>query len=489
MISMPVKTRLTLWLSLIRTRLTLWLIVILAVGMLAFVLTTLLAAQTIVQNNTEERLRQSVTSLADALAQEPTANFALVRNQLDAFSTPEIYLQYQSQQGTPIASSRNMGRLILPLSQLRPAIAADRVFSTTFENRPFLLYGRSVLIRGQVQGYVLAARITSESDSELTLLFRLMYLGVFVTLTLTALLVWLLVRQMLRPLERLADSASRITIASDHALRLHAEERPDEINRLAQTINAMLNSLEDAYRHVQNVNDLQRRFLADVSHELRTPLTIMLSSLDLMKKERGGDPEFQANALENIHAEAERMARLVTRLLMLARTDASMPFAREPLLISDIIGEAYRQGCPANRTIRMECQGLESLEDAVVSGNADYLKQVLLIVLENACKYTPDDGKVTIRGKMRGQHLTITIADTGIGIEQADLPRLFKRFYRAPNARYQPGMGLGLSIARSIIEQHSGTISVESTPGQGSHFIITLPLLNAEHGAFIDTLV
>jgi len=489
MISLPVKTRLTLWLSLIRTRLTLWLMVILAVGMLAFVLTTLLAAQTIVQNNNEERLRQSVTSLADALAQEPTANFALVRNQLDAFSTPEIYLQYQSQQGTPIASSRNMGRLILPLSQLRPAIAADRVFSTTFENRPFLLYGRSVLIRGQVQGYVLAARITSESDSELTLLFRLMYLGVFVTLTLTALLVWLLVRQMLRPLERLADSASRITIASDHALRLHAEERPDEINRLAQTINAMLNSLEDAYRHVQNVNDLQRRFLADVSHELRTPLTIMLSSLDLMKKERGGDPEFQANALENIHAEAERMARLVTRLLMLARTDASMPFAREPLLISDIIGEAYRQGCPANRTIRMECQGLESLEDAVVSGNADYLKQVLLIVLENACKYTPDDGKVTIRGKMRGQHLTITIADTGIGIEQADLPRLFKRFYRAPNARYQPGMGLGLSIAKGIIEQHSGTISVESTPGQGSHFIITLPLLNAEHGAFADTLV
>ena len=222
MISLPVKTRLTLWLSLIRTRLTLWLMVILAVGMLAFVLTTLLAAQTIVQNNNEERLRQSVTSLADALAQEPTANFALVRNQLDAFSTPEIYLQYQSQQGTPIASSRNMGRLILPLSQLRPAIAADRVFSTTFENRPFLLYGRSVLIRGQVQGYVLAARITSESDSELTLLFRLMYLGVFVTLTLTALLVWLLVRQMLRPLERLADSASRITIASDHALRLHA---------------------------------------------------------------------------------------------------------------------------------------------------------------------------------------------------------------------------------------------------------------------------
>jgi len=111
-----------------------------------------------------------------------------------------------------------------------------------------------------------------------------------------------------------------------------------------------------------------------------------------------------------------------------------------------------------------------------------------LIVLENACKYTPDGGKVTIRGEMRGQHLTITIADTGIGIDQADLPRLFERFYRAKNARSQPGMGLGLSIARGIIEQHGGTISVESTPGRGSCFIITLPLLNAENSAFTDQL-
>jgi signal transduction histidine kinase len=85
-----------------------------------------------------------------------------------------------------------------------------------------------------------------------------------------------------------------------------------------------------------------------------------------------------------------------------------MPFAREPFLISDIIGEAYRQGCPANGTLRMECQGLEALEDAVVSGNADYLKQVLLIVLENACKYTPDGGKVTIRGAMSEHHSSVS---------------------------------------------------------------------------------
>ncbi len=466
------------WFGLIRTRLTLWIIIILAVGLLAFIGTTLIIAHQLLTNLNEKRLQQNVSALSLALAQESGLSPPLVQSQLNAFSSSEISLQYQDQQGKPIASSTNLGRTVFPLTQLKPAIAAGRFTSLTIDRTSLVLYGQAVVVKGQVQGYVIGAITTTDSDSE-SVIFTLMYSGVFVMLTLVALLVWLLVRQMLRPLERLADSASRITQASDHALRLHAEGPPDEINSLAQTINGMLNSLEAAYQEVQNVNDLQRRFLADVSHELRTPLTIMLSSLELLKKEQGSDPEFQANALDNMRLEAERMARLVTRLLMLARTDANAPFARDPLLIVDIIEEAYHQGCPPNRHLSLECQGLENLEDAVVSGNADYLKQVLLILLENAYKYTPNGGKVTISAERRGQDLAITIADTGIGIDQADLPRLFERFYRAKNARYQPGMGLGLSIAKGIIEHHRGTISVESTLGQGSRFIISLPLLNA----------
>jgi signal transduction histidine kinase len=126
----------------------------------------------------------------------------------------------------------------------------------------------------------------------------------------------------------------------------------------------------------------------------------------------------------------------------------------------------------------MECQGLETLDDAAVSGNADYLKQVFLIVLENACKYTPDGGKVTVTGERKERKLIVTIADTGIGIAQNDLPRLFERFYRGQNVQSEPGMGLGLPIALGIIEQHNGTVEVESEPGQGSRFTISLPLLN-----------
>lgn len=473
--------------SLIRTRLTLWIVMILVVGMLTFVLTTLVLANTILQRQNEVRLRQTVLTLSTALAEESDAKLSSVRRALDVFSNGG-YLQYQNPQGVPLASSSSMGQLALPLSQLRPAIAADRVDVFMFHGTSFFVYAHAVVTRGQIRGYILGAHTVTDHET-LTLVFTLLYTGGGVTLMVIALLVWLLVRRMLRPLERLAVSAARIARTSDHALRVQVDERPDEINSLAQTMNGMLISLEGAYRDVQNVNDLQRRFLADVSHELRTPLTIMLSSLDLMKKERGGDLEFQANALENIHAETERMARLVTRLLMLARTDANTPFAREPLLISDIIGEVYLQGCSANHIIHVECQGLEALEDAVVSGNADYLKQVLLIILENACKYTCDGDKVTIRGDIKEQNVEITIADTGIGIDQADIPRLFERFYRAKNARSQPGTGLGLSIARGIIEQHNGTICVESTLNKGSRFLISLPLLNAENGAFTEALV
>src|SRR5713226_2428760 len=100
----------------------------------------------------------------------------------------------------------------------------------------------------------------------------------------------------------------------------------------------------------------------------------------------------------------------------------------------DILSEASRQGYPAQRKLSMHCQGFETIEDAVVSGNADYLKQVFLILLENACKYTPDGGQVTIMGERKERELVVTVADTGIGIAQDDLPRLFERFYRASNA-------------------------------------------------------
>jgi two-component system OmpR family sensor kinase len=472
---MVVPPRFSHWLSLIRTRLTLWIIVMMAVGLLAFIGTTLVIAQHLLTNLDEKRLLQNSNALSTALVLEPELSPAQMQKQLNAFSTNDISLQYQDPQGRPIASSTNLGKRVLPLIQPRPSLVAGHPSTVLIDHTSWYLYEKAILVNGQLRGYLIGA--STGFDAE-TSIFVLMYSGACIMVTVSALLVWQLVRQTLRPLEQLAESASQIAQTSDHALRVPVRKRPDEITSLAETINGMLQALEEAYQQVQNVNELQRRFLADASHELRTPLTIMLSSLELMKKEQGSDPAFQRHALENIQAEAQRMARLTTRLLLLARTDASAPFAQEPLLIVDLLSEISQPLCSANPRITTACQGLEALDDAVVSGNADYLKQVFLVLLENAYKYTPDGGTVTIRGQRQAQELLISIADTGVGIAPEDLPRLFERFFRAKNARSASGMGLGLAIAHGLIEQHGGTIQVESVPGQGSCFTISLPLLN-----------
>src|SRR5947209_7905180 len=183
----------------------------------------------------------------------------------------------------------------------------------------------------------------------------------------------------------------------------------------------------------------------------------------------------------------DEITRMVTQLLLLARTDASATVIREPLLVADIVTDVVadisRQEQQAGSKIRVEYRGFAQPEDAVVAGNADYLKQLFLILLENAFKYTPDGGHVEVGSTLKGDRVIITVADTGIGIAEADLPKVFDRFYRAENARFRSGLGLGLSIAQGIAEQHGGKITVESTPGRGSRFTVTLPLLNQ-----VDTL-
>ena len=161
---MSTHNRLAHWFGLIRTRLTLWIIIILAVGLLVFIGTTLIIAHQLLNNLNEKRLQQNVSSLSVALAQEPGLSPPLVQSQLNAFSSSEIYLQYQNQQGKPIASSTNLGRNVFPLTQLRSAIAAGRFASLTIDRTPFILYGQAIVVKGQVQGYIIAASTITDGD-------------------------------------------------------------------------------------------------------------------------------------------------------------------------------------------------------------------------------------------------------------------------------------------------------------------------------------
>jgi signal transduction histidine kinase len=150
---------------------------------------------------------------------------------------------------------------------------------------------------------------------------------------------------------------------------------------------------------------------------------------------------------------------------------------RAPVLLADVLEEACQQGRSPDKEAPALCTDLELAGRVVVRGNSDYLKQLFLILLDNAFKYTPKNGRVVIIAKPNGRQVEVTVADTGIGIAPSDLDHIFDRFYRADTTRHLPGMGLGLAIARHIVEQHEGAIRVESEPGRGSRFTVSLPLL------------
>src|SRR6266849_1358161 len=322
----------------IRTRLALWFMLILSVVLMAFSVTIyqLTKSNLLTEIDTDVRQRAAMLTLAThPYPQETTMRVP----KLDVFASPDIYLQVLDQRGRVLGSSGNLGNRTLPL--MRDAIAADQVREARVGKTLLFVYGRAVIAHHQLLGYVLVARSPPTIYFALGSLLHILIPGVIVALVLAGLAIWLLVRQAMRPLERLARTAADITAAQDHSRRLSPQGPPDEINRLAHTINGMLQALEDTYQQVQKVNDLQRHFLIDVSHELRAPLTIMLSSLDLIRRVGATDPNFQAHSLERMRLEAERMARMVAQLLILARSDAAVAAAHEPVLLEDIVLALY----------------------------------------------------------------------------------------------------------------------------------------------------
>jgi two-component system OmpR family sensor kinase len=458
----------------IRTRLTLWFLLVVLLLLSAFSVTIYQLAKRNLVAEIDQDVHHQAAILRAAIHPCP-GSATLCVPELDVFKSPDTFLQVQDQRGTILARSGNLGQWKLPL--LPSAIAANQVQELPVEKTPLFVYGQPIIINHQVRGYIIVAHSPQAIYLALGQLLYLLYPEVAVALGLTALVIWLLVRHELLPLEQLAISAAEIAVTKDHSRRLAPRPRHDEIGRLEQTINGMLHALEDAYQEMQKVNDLQRQFLLDVSHELRTPLTVMLSSLDLIKKVGAADPEFQASSLERVRAEADRMARMVSQLLILARSDAQVTAAYEPVLLRDLLADLCSQWPATEREPALECLDLEGLEGVLVWGNPDYLKQLFLILLDNACKYTPADGSVTLLGGLGGGTVTVTVADTGMGIPVGNLPRIFERFYRAENARSQPGAGLGLAIAQHIAEQHGGKIEVESAEGRGSRFLVILPCL------------
>ncbi|HEY6542134.1 MAG TPA: HAMP domain-containing sensor histidine kinase [Ktedonobacteraceae bacterium] len=303
---------------------------------------------------------------------------------------------------------------------------------------------------------------------------------------------WFITWSVLATVRRMTQTARRISASQDFGQRVPEKSvlGKNELTRLATTFNAMLAELQEAYRH-------QQRFVADASHELRAPITSIRCNLDLLAKAPDLAPGEASAALTDARAESDRMGRLVNDLLTLARADSialkpdseasgytKYQKSSQKLDLDSLVLEAYRQYRVLDGHVldAEKARGprliLQDIAPAQVRGDADKLKQALVALLENALKYTPYEGTVTLSLTTQDRNALISVCDTGIGISSEDLPHIFERFYRADPARSRDrgGSGLGLAIVKSIVEEHGGSISVESMPGRGSAFKIKMPL-------------
>ena len=248
----------------------------------------------------------------------------------------------------------------------------------------------------------------------------------------------------------------------------------DEVGRLAATINGLLSRLEAAVARREEALSRQRRFAADASHELRTPLTSISGYAQMLEEWGLRDPETAREGVEAIRQESERMRRLVEGLLALTRGDEGAPLEIKDHDLAAVAEEVVQTArTAADAKIALSYLPPEQPVNAPFDRNR--IRQVASIFLDNAVKYTPEGGKVTVRVRETNGWAALEISDTGAGIPEDQLPLIFERFYRADKARASSGAGLGLSIARQIADAHGGKIEVESKPGEGSTFTLLLP--------------
>jgi two-component system, OmpR family, sensor kinase len=329
----------------------------------------------------------------------------------------------------------------------------------------------------EIQGVVLVAIPLTDMQQTLRQLMGLEVIVSLVVIALLAIASWLIIKRDLRPLEKMAVTADAIS-AGDLSLRVEPSEPRTEVGRLGLSLNTMLSRIEVAFAERAATEDKLRRFLADASHELRTPLTSIRGYSEVFDRAKE-DPENLALAMRRIEEESKRMGVMVEELLVLARLGEGREPEKLPVdlarVVDDCVSDA-RAAAPG-RDITVE-----RAEAADVLGDDHQLHQVLHNLLSNAERHTPPEAQIRVTLTARDGYATLAVADDGPGLEPEVAVKVFEPFFRVDKSRAREtgGAGLGLAIAAAIVEAHRGTVRLDTAPGAGATFTVTLPLLGVE---------
>jgi heavy metal sensor kinase len=325
------------------------------------------------------------------------------------------------------------------------------------------------LSTGETDYFLALAQPLYNTAEELEALGRIFYLAIPAALLVAGIGGLLLARKSLAPVAAMTEQAESIGARNLHE-RLEVTNSSDELGRLAAVLNNLLSRLDRSFERL-------RQFTADASHELRTPLSIIRGEAEVALSQNRDEAEYR-ESLAIVQDEARRLSSMVDDMLALARAeDGQQGLRLEEFYLNDLVEECVKssQVLALAKTISLT---FDPATDIAFQGDESMIRRLIVNLLDNAIKYTPSGGHVSVSLTSTDSSVEIAVSDTGIGIPADATDRIFERFYRAGRARSRSdgGSGLGLSIAKWVAEAHNGSIDLESTPGAGSTFTVLLPL-------------
>lgn len=407
-----------------------------------------------VRSSTENTLSKFSASAGAATLSDPTYLS-------EAGTVPEINIIITNPSGEQISSSN---KTLAGLPSQSSGVGNILVYES--HDRHFIVENTRITENNQLIGYLQVSYDMRSDYRFIKLLFAFMALADFLGVAFAILTGFLLSRRALKPIDALTGTAHSIS-SSDLSRRVEVSPADDELSRLAITFNEMIERLQASF-------EKQNRFVSDASHELRTPIAVIKGYADLIDQWAKDDPQILEESVAAIRKEANGMTALVEQLLFLARGDnEKLKPQKENFQASSLLHEVVEESRLVAPNHRFEEMVPENLQ---IYADRKLLKQALRALIENAIKYTSDNGTIRLAASDDANGVKIRVTDTGIGIPENELQKIFDRFYRVDEdrSREKGGSGLGLSIVKWIVDAHRGTIMVESEKGKGTSVSIHL---------------
>lgn len=348
-----------------------------------------------------------------------------------------------------------------------PSSGTGSILVYKSHDRHFIVENARIIESNRLIGYLQVSYDMRSEYRFIKLLFVFLAFADFLGVAFAILAGFLLSRRALKPIDALTGTARRIS-GSDLSRRVEVGPADDELSRLAVTFNEMIERLQVSF-------EKQNRFVSDASHELRTPIAVIKGYADLIDQWAKDDPQVLEESVAAIRKEANGMTALVEQLLFLARGDSGkLKPRKENFPASGLLHEVVEESSLVAPNHRFEETAADHLQ---IYADRKLMKQALRALVDNAVKYSPEKGTIRLAASQDGSGVKIRVTDTGIGIPENELPKIFDRFYRADEdrSREKGGSGLGLSIVKWIVDVNGGSITVESEKGEGTSVSIRLP--------------